>query len=453
MAVPVIMPRQGQSVESCILTVWIRKKGDPVRKGDILFSYETDKASFEAESEAEGILLETFFSAGDEIPVLTNVAVIGQPGESAEEYRPGKPYILSGTNDEKHDDDKAGSLPPENTAMAYQTPATEDRPFRISPRARILAECEGVPFTKIKGSGPEGRIIERDIRQYLEQNRSITQQTGSVIPQEGILAGRNGNGPDHGTIMDDRGIFSGKVSEDYTDRPISHVRKIIAKAMHASLQHSAQLTHHMGADVSRILALRKKIKAMQENGYPFNITLNDMVCYAVIRALQKHPAVNAHFLDESIRYFSAVHLGFAVDTDRGLMVPAIRNASDLTLANLSQELKKTAGLCRNGNINPDLLAPASASFTVSNLGNYGVEFFTPVINLPQVAILGVNCIVYRPRPVKEVTFEFAPYIGLSLTYDHRALDGGPATQFLAGIRNEIEYFEWTIEGQSKSVNQ
>jgi pyruvate dehydrogenase E2 component (dihydrolipoamide acetyltransferase) len=170
-----------------------------------------------------------------------------------------------------------------------------------------------------------------------------------------------------------------------------------------------------------------------------------MICLSVIRALQKHPAANAHFLGDSIRYFSPVHLGLAVDTDRGLMVPALRNASELSLTELSQELKKMADQCRNGSINPDLLAPTSASFTVSNLGNYGVEMFTPVINLPQVAILGVNTITYRPRPLKEYTMEFVPYIGLSLTYDHRAIDGGPATKFLAEIRNELETFNEKIE--------
>jgi pyruvate dehydrogenase E2 component (dihydrolipoamide acetyltransferase) len=448
MAVPVIMPRQGQSVESCILTAWNKKKGDFVKKGDILFTYETDKASFDAESEAEGIILETFFSDGDEIPVLTNVAVIGQPGESTEGYRPGLSDILPGTEDERSHVKKAGSLYQEKEKMPLQSPATEDRPFRISPRARVLAECEGVPVTKVRGSGPEGRIIERDIQQYLEQNRSMTPPAGSVVSEES-----QGPGPDHHLTTDNLGILFSKGSDNFTDKPLTNIRRIIAKTMHASLQHSAQLTHHMGADASRMLILRKKIKAMHEKGYPFNITLNDMVCYSVIRALQKHPAVNAHFLEDSIRYFSAVHLGFAVDTDRGLLVPAIRNASELTLAGLSQELGKMADQCRNGNINPDLLTPTNASFTVSNLGNYGVEFFTPVINLPQVAILGVNSIVYRPRPLKEVTFEFAPYIGLSLTYDHRALDGGPATQFLAEIRNEIEGFEWTFEGESTSINQ
>ena len=258
---------------------------------------------------------------------------------------------------------------------------------------------------------------------------------------EGLVAGIQGTGLAGAVTATDLVKATTGAADGFTDQPPTNIRKIIAKAMHASLQNSAQLTHHMGADVSRLLEARKKVKVLQEKGYPHNVTLNDMICFAVIRALLKHPAVNAHFLGESIRIFSSVHLGIAVDTDRGLMVPALRNASEMSLTELSRELKKLADQCRNGSINPDLLAPASASFTISNLGNYGVEMFTPVINLPQVAILGVCTIINRPADLGNNTFGFVPYIGLSLTYDHRAIDGGPATLFLKEIKEQIETFK------------
>jgi pyruvate dehydrogenase E2 component (dihydrolipoamide acetyltransferase) len=211
--------------------------------------------------------------------------------------------------------------------------------------------------------------------------------------------------------------------------------------MHASLQNSAQLTHHLGADARKILSLRDKVKNMQAEGYEYNITLNDMVCYALIRALKKHPDANVHFLGDSIRYFKKVHLGMAVDTERGLMVPALRNADDLSLPGLSAQLSQLAAACRGGNVDPDLLQPDAASFTISNLGAYGVEMFTPVVNLPQAGILGVNTIIQRPAQLEGGAFGFVPYMGLSLTYDHRALDGGPATLLLAGIKHEIETFD------------
>jgi pyruvate dehydrogenase E2 component (dihydrolipoamide acetyltransferase) len=216
------------------------------------------------------------------------------------------------------------------------------------------------------------------------------------------------------------------------------MRKIIASAMHHSLQNSAQLTHHLSANASAMLQLRKEVKLRMDKGYRYNITLNAMVCYAAIRAIKHHPGANAHFLGDSIRKFDQVNLGLAVDTDRGLMVPALLQADRYTLPELSTQLKGLAEASKKGSVSPDLLVPDAATFTISNLGNYGVEIFTPVINLPQVAILGVNTIIQRPATLADGSFGFQPFIGLSLTYDHRAIDGGPATLFLATIKEEIE---------------
>jgi pyruvate dehydrogenase E2 component (dihydrolipoamide acetyltransferase) len=214
---------------------------------------------------------------------------------------------------------------------------------------------------------------------------------------------------------------------------------LIAKAMHTSLQNSAQLTHHMSADARTIMALRKKYKkALDKGGISQNITINDLVCFAVIKALKKFPQVNTHFIGDWMRWFKKVHLGLAVDTDRGLMVPAIKNADDLSLEGLSSQMQNIAAQCRKGNVNPELLAPEAASFTISNLGNYGVEMFTPVINIPQTAILGVCTIIPRPKDLGDGVYGFVPMMGLSLTYDHQALDGGEATLFLKEIKEQIE---------------
>jgi len=190
--------------------------------------------------------------------------------------------------------------------------------------------------------------------------------------------------------------------------------------------------------------LRKKIKKAVEAGYPTNITLNDMICFATIKALKKFPQVNAHFMGDGMKVFNKVHFGLAVDTDRGLMVPVIKNADDLTIQGLTNQFKAVVEACRKGSIDPDLLAPDAASFTVSNLGNYGVELFTPVINLPQVAILGVNTMILRPKDMGDSVFGFVPYLGLSFTYDHRALDGGEATRFVKQVAIEIENLEFEL---------
>ena len=166
-----------------------------------------------------------------------------------------------------------------------------------------------------------------------------------------------------------------------------------------------------------------------------------MICWCVIKALKKFPEANSHFLDDRIKTFNKVHLGIAVDTPRGLMVPAIKNTDDMDLIKLSKEIKLVAEACRKGNVNPELLQSNAASFTVSNLGAYGVEMFTPVINLPQAGILGVCTILHRPADLGNGVFGFIPVIGLSLTYDHRAIDGGPATLFLKEIKEQIEGFK------------
>jgi len=405
MATPVIMPKQGQSVETCIISRWFKNAGDKISTGDILFSYETDKAAFDLESPCDGTLLDIFYSEGAEVPVLMNVAVIGQPGEQTDSYRQG----ASAVAEQKP---SASPIKEEKTNEIHPVAAPSDPKIRISPRAKHLADSKGLDYNNLQGSGPNGRIIIDDIEKALVGGKTLIKTPHTT-------------------------------GSEFTEQPLTNVRRLIAKAMHSSLQNSAQLTHHMSADVRRLLESRRKIKAGISKGTEKqDITLNDMVCYCVIKALKKFPEANSHFLGDSIKTYNKVHLGIAVDTPRGLMVPAVKNADDMDLVQLSKELKSAADSCRKGNINPELIKGTSASFTVSNLGNYGVEMFTPVINLPQACILGVCTIINRPADLGNNTFGFVPYIGLSLTYDHRAIDGGPATLFLKEIKEQIENFSY-----------
>jgi pyruvate dehydrogenase E2 component (dihydrolipoamide acetyltransferase) len=410
MAIPVIMPRQGQSVETCIITKWFKQKGDTVRAGDLLFSYETDKAAFDVESPVDGTMLEILFTEGAEVPVLVNVAFIGNQGETVEsliippDTGTGKPEKIR----ETHETTKPDAI----TLKFESARETGDPKIRISPRAKRFAEKKNLSYNGIQGSGPNGRIVCGDIEKVLSGN--------SYRIKEGDIA-----------------------SDEFTEKPLSNVRKLIARTMLASLQNSAQLTHHMSADVRNILSARNKIKDKIKNGQvEQDITLNDMICFCVIKAIEKTPEINAHFLEDRIRVFNKVHLGLAVDTPRGLMVPVVKNADNMDLLTLSRELKSAADACKKGNIDPELIKSTAASFTISNLGNYGVEMFTPVINLPQSAILGVCTIINRPADLGNSTFGFVPYIGLSLTYDHRAIDGGPATLFLKEIKTQIENFTY-----------
>nr|WP_319571180.1 dihydrolipoamide acetyltransferase family protein [uncultured Draconibacterium sp.] len=429
MATSIIMPRQGQSVESCIFTEWMKEIGEEVKKGDALFAYETDKASFEQEAEEDGVLLAVFCEEGDEVPVLQTIGVIGQPGESIDEFSGG-----TAPEDAAEVKEEVEEVPEEKEEEVQIILKAEGEKVKISPRAKKLAEKKAVPYESIEGSGPEGRIIERDVQAFAASQPKLSPLAREVAKAEELEVVGEGSGLAGTVKASDLGA-NPVYADDYEIKKMPHIRKLIAKAMHQSLQNSAQLTHHLGADARRLLALRKEIKANE--GAP-NITLNDMVCFAVIKALKQFPDVNAHFLGDSVKYFNKVHLGLAVDTYRGLMVPVIKNADDLSITGLCNQFKDVADACRTGSIDPELLSSEAASFTVSNLGNYGVEMFTPVINLPQVAILGVNTIVPRPKDLGDGVYGFVPYMGLSLTYDHQALDGGMATRFVKQVAIEIE---------------
>ena len=445
MAFVVIMPKQGQSVESCII-IDSKKVGDAVKKGDILFSYETDKAVFDEESPAEGVVLKVFYEDGDEVPVLNKMMIIGNEGEDISELLEGeeapetdetaaadeKPLFVSATN---HVEKEITT----SKADASSAASNASESSFISPRAKKLANKEALNTKQLSGSGPQGRIIERDIEDALSKRSKMTPLAKRMATEEGLEAQGAGSGLAGKTRSADFTPLPNKeYGIDYEEKKISNMRKLIGRSMHASLQNSAQLTHHLGADARNILAIRKRVKAAMEAGtLSTNITLNDLVCFAVVKTLKKFPDVNTHFLGDSIRYFSKVHLALAVDTERGLMVPTVRNADDLSITGLANQLKEVANACRKGGINPDILAAEAGTFTVSNLGNYGLEMFTPIINLPQSAILGVNTITPRPKDLGDGVYAFVPYIGLSLTYDHRALDGGEATRFLKQIATEI----------------
>ena len=407
MANAVIMPKAGITVESCIIGTWEKKVGDSVKVGDILFTYETDKASFECESTAEGTLLEIFFEEGDEVPCLVNVCAVGNPGEDCSALRP--------EGAEKADDvvqavPAAEEVKAAPVAAATQSTATGDS-SAVSPRAKKLAERAGLDASLATPTGPGGRIIERDVRNLMDN---------PVVAPAAAPA-----------------VAAALPEAEYEDVKFSGIRRAISKSMTTSLSTMAQLTHHHSFDASAILAYRKQLKA-SEGDYA-GITLGDIVLYAVSRTLLNHPDLNANMLDDNnIRLFKHVNLGVAVDTPRGLMVPTIFHADEKSLLEISKEVKELAAACREGNISPDKLT--GASFTVSNLGNLGVESFTPVINPPQTGILGVCCTTNRVKKGKDGEITFYPAMGLSLTYDHRAVDGAPASKFQKELCQNLENF-------------
>jgi len=448
-ATPVIMPRQGQSVESCIISKWHKQKGDKVQVGDILFTYETDKATFDEEAKVEGILLDIFFEEGDDVPVLTNVCVIGEEGADASVFDPRK---QAGDKPAEKTAETEIPAPQAETAAPVQQPmaAVDGERIKISPRARNLAERTGVDYRYANPTGPYGRIIERDILAMQETGPFVTASArdeyqkldrkvvgtglGGRITTEDLQ--KAATGPAAASV-EAPVAAPAPAEEDYVDVKLPNIRKVIAKAMHQSLSTTAQLTLNTSFDATDILNYRKKVKENRERLGLENITLNDIILYAVSRTILDHKELNAHFLDDKMRIFNNVHLGIAVDTDRGLMVPTIFNANKKSLNEISKEAKALVNSCKQGTISPDLLK--GASFTITNLGTLDIESFTPVLNPPQTGILGVNTVVQR---AKEVNGEivYYPAMGLSLTFDHRALDGAPAARFLKDLKTNLENF-------------
>lgn len=435
------MPKQGQSVETCIITSIKKKVGDKVSAGEVLFSYETDKASFDEESKFDGTILAVFYNDGDEVPVLNNMMVIGAEGEDISAFAPAASAPAEAAPEAKEAPAQESAAPAAAPAEAVEATGATGGP--VSPRARKLAAEKGVNLAAVAGTGPYGRIIERDVIAAAPSKMSglakaMMAEGGKVAPATGSGLAGAVKGSDVKVWKANHTDIAGE-GETFEVVKMSNMRKLIAKSMYNSLQNSAQLTHMLGADARNIQALRKKAKkAFEEGRIDANVTINDLVCFAVIKALQKFPNVNSHCLGDSMRLFKTVNLGIAVDTERGLMVPSVPSAENLNICGLSKSLKKVADDCKKGCCNPDLLSSEAASFTVSNLGGFGVEWFTPIINVPQSAILGVCNIVPRPKDLGGGVYAFVPYMGLSLTYDHRSIDGGEATRFLKQIAIEIE---------------
>ncbi|NLZ70268.1 MAG: 2-oxo acid dehydrogenase subunit E2 [Clostridiaceae bacterium] len=465
MATAVIMPRQGQSVESCIIGEFHKQKGDTVSIGDALFTYETDKATFDEQAKVDGTVLAILVAAGDDVPVLDTVMIIGEPGEDIADLV-GDQTAVSTTAAEPAQTPVAATAeaPVAAAPTAATVPAKEAAPVsgaqpeRISPRARNLAARSGADLRLAQGSGPQGRVIERDVEALVAAGHVASPAAAAL----GFAPGTEGSGV-AGRVMAGDTVAPPAAAPaataapttvaaptetsavpEYEDRKLTNIRKVIARTMHKSLSEMAQLTLHTSFDATDLLAIRARLKKAKEAGLDEKLglpilakvpTFNDLVLYATARVLLKHKELNAHLADDTLRVFNTVHLGVAVDTPRGLMVPTVRSAETKSLAELGNEVRELAAACQTGSINPDLLA--GGTFTVTNVGSLGVEYFTPVINPPQVAILGVCGLTTKLRMVNG---EAVPYqaMGLSLTHDHRAIDGAPAARFLKDLCTALE---------------
>ncbi len=462
MATPVVMPKQGNSVESCIIVEWKKQPGDEIAEGNVLCEVETDKAVMEVESPVSGVLLELYCAEGDLVPVLETIAAIGTAGEDASSLRP------SG-----HGDD-AAPAPAEDAGdpaqAAQSTPATPaaspsatESAQAISPRARNLAASKRLDTVDLTGTGPGGRIIERDVEAALAAQPKMSPVALAMVasgeyqtPEQGSGIGGRVMSRDLDSaaeraetaletapvaaetpVSPENVVVPGTIDLPITVVPLQGVRKVIADRMRQSLLSTAQLTMNRAVDARALMEYRRRLKASDEALDLQGITINDLVLFVTARTLARFPDVNALYLEDDshspgeIHQYGEVHLAFAVDTPRGLIVPVLRSAQRLSLHQLAEESRRLASACLGGSVLPDEIT--GGTFTVTNLGSLGVESFTPILNPPQVGVLGVGGLVQRAMMKEDGTHQLAPHLNLSLTINHQVVDGAPGARFLAAL--------------------
>ena len=452
MATVVVMPQLGNSVESCLIVSWQVKVGDEIAENAIVAEVETDKASMEVPSSASGSVLAILWDAGDDVPVKQPLLVVGAAGEDP------KPALDAAGWAGKDGDEAAPpaetapqDAPEAETSLANDTVRTAAT-GASSPRARNLAAANSFDLAEVaEGSGPHGRVIERDVRAALaDATRGAARSGAHGANAQGTgLGGRvttadlatpQAPAAQPTTVATGTAEYPGAT----TSSPLKGIRKTIADRMMHSLASSAQLTYTSTANAAGLLALRKKLKNSPAELGLAGVTIGDLVGFAAIKTAAKNTSHNAHLVDSTLTTFEQVHLGFACDTPRGLLVPTVRSASAMSLRQFSAASKQLAQDAIAGSINPDLLS--GATFTVSNLGGFGIESFTPLLNVPQVAILGVDAIFPRATINADGSFGVEQRIGFSLTADHRVIDGADTARFLQDLVTYVENIDVTVLG-------
>ncbi|MHA1230357.1 MAG: 2-oxo acid dehydrogenase subunit E2 [Candidatus Helarchaeota archaeon] len=391
MITKLVLPKLGWTMESGKIVEYLKKEGDPIKKREPIVMIETDKVTLEVESPIDGYLRKIVVPEGQTVPVGTLIAVLA---DTLEEPIPEDleeisiPSIQTGKKEEKVE---AGSV----LESEIKTPAKGIRIF-ASPRARKLAREKNVDLSNIVGTGPNGRIIERDIINYLN-SRKERKIEAKTIPLEGI-------------------------------------RKIIADKMSFSLSNIPQLTYTSEVDMSEAIRVRKYLLE-QYSSEGIKITLTDIIIKAVIETIKKYPIFNSMLKDDKIIINDEINIGVAVATDRGLIVPVIHKANNKSIKEISNSVRDLANRARANKLNLDDVT--GGTFTVSNLGMFGIEIFTPIINPPESAILGIGKVIEKTI-VKDGQIQIAPMMQLSLTHDHRIMDGVDAAKFLQEAKRLLE---------------
>ena len=444
MAEKVIMPKQGlQMTEGTILS-WLVKEGETCEEGKPLFEMETDKLTITMDAPASGTLLKIVRGEGEVVPITELIGVIGNPGEDISDLLTNAaPAAAAVTISADTAAPAVQAAPAANAAMQVQ--AAGGRKFS-TPRARMRAGEKSFDINEIPGSGPDGLVIERDVLGFVPaQTESVIKATPlakKVAEIEGVeLKEVTGTGS-HGKIMRDdimaavaaraelAAAAQGVAARGTRTEPMSRMRKIIADRMVSNLNTQAQAQHLVAVDMTNAAALRAAYKKKD-----IKVSYNDIVMYAVSRALMEFPVMNASIDGDNIVYHDYVNLGMAVAVDQGLVVPNLKNADLMRLTEIGAMCKDLAGKARDNKLSLDDMS--GGTFTVSILGMFGLDSFRAIINAPESGILALGAIKKTPVVVGD-EIVIRPMMNVQLSYDHRIIDGGPAAQFLVKIKEFIE---------------
>ena len=442
MAVELRMLQMDQTMTKGKIGKWLVQEGDTVTQGQPLLEIETDKVVHEQESPTDGVIAQLLAEEGANVPVNALLAIIGAPGEEVARVEA---------------DTAAEQEEPVQPVQPKATPSTPTVAPKASPAARQLAEKLAIDLTQVKASGPGGRILESDVQRYIDLREPVPAPTETTRLKASPLARRLakehgvnlssiiGSGPDGRIVRDDvlqasataaeTPVIETPVLQQATEViPMDGIREIIAERMTMSVQTNASVTLHTEVDATAFVELRgmlnDKLQARE-----VSLTYTDLLVKVVANALREHPRLNATLTDEGIHLLPEINIGVAVALEDGLVVPVVRNADKERLSEISAQVRSFAERARNNQLTPGELQ--GGTFTITNLGNLGIDAFTPIINPPESAILGVGRILKKPV-VHEDEIVVRSMLTLSLTFDHRVIDGAPAAQFLQTVSGYIQ---------------